>query len=160
LADAFNDYSDIRTSGIGPLHGKIEYGVSEKVGVGLSVNFVSSTFKFNDNAAAYNYSTNRTSVKFNFRVNYHFSPSEKFDPYVGVGFGYGDSRWKTESNDPDYNFDYSNPIPIGFETTLGARLFVTPRIGFYAEAGVAKSFVQFGLCFNVGSTGGGGDFRF
>ena len=36
-------------------------------------------------------------------------------------------------------------IPLAFETTFGARYLVTKNLGVYAEFGLAKAMLQFGL---------------
>jgi hypothetical protein len=36
-------------------------------------------------------------------------------------------------------------MPLGFESTLGARYMFTPNIGLYSEVGIAKAAFQFGL---------------
>ncbi|MBL0138904.1 MAG: hypothetical protein IPP86_10295 [Bacteroidetes bacterium] len=37
-----------------------------------------------------------------------------------------------------YDLSIFNPIPLGFETTVGARYYFTDNIGTYVEAGLVK----------------------
>lgn len=153
LFKSYEDYADFKVTGYGPLHLKFEYGISERVGIGLSINHVSSAVSYKDsslnsmgNMQTYDYKMKWNSTKFNARVNYHFSNSDVFDAYVGVGFGYGFSGAKWTTNDPDAdNLSFKSVLPIGFETTLGGRYYFSDQLGAYAEVGLAKSVVQFGL---------------
>ena len=120
---ALNTNNDFKVKGIGPLHLKYEYMVSDKVGIGASINF----------------------------VNYHFVSNDNLDVYFGVGAGYrgGKTTYTSVPNDPDFSFDTKIAIPVGMETTLGMRYFFTENIGAYTEIGLGKSLIQFGACFKI-----------
>ena len=146
----FEDEEGYKKSGIGPMHLKFEYGLSDKIGFGLVINYVNAgaswTHKnFTDNST-YTDDVDFTSIAFNVRMNIHFATTDKLDPYWGVGAGYRTGKWKYDSNDPLYEFSESNTfIPIGFETTLGMRYYVADMFAFYVELGFAKSLIQGGL---------------
>lgn len=150
---------------LGPIGVKYEYGVTEHIGIGLGVNYQSNDIDYVNTYTASNasgpytvtqyYDINRTSVSVLARMNLHFGDHKKLDPYWGFGIGYRYVNW-----DPDYSFTTTDPnvkniepsipdfpgmIPFGFETTFGVRYLFTPHVGAFAEAGIAKSFLQFGL---------------
>jgi hypothetical protein len=152
------DNLNFKATGFGPMHFKAEYGLSDKIGIGLSVNQVSFAANWEDQYEEYN-SSNGTyttvtykeklkysSTAINGRLNIHFGDSEKLDAYWGIGGGYKLSSWKFTSENPNRP-DESIPgfIPVSFETTFGVRYYFTPNIGFYSEIGYAKSIIQAGI---------------
>lgn len=150
----FNNEQNFKVTGYGPIHAKVEYGVSDRIGFGLSVNHVGAGISYTDvsNNNNYNYNLKWSSTKINARMNIHFSKSEKLDAYWGFGLGYGFGQSKWTSTDPNADFGSQglrNIFPFGFETTLGARYYLTPKLGLYAEVGPAKSLIQGGLCFKI-----------
>jgi hypothetical protein len=140
-------------SGLGPLHVKVEYGISDKIGIGLSINHVSTNFdaQYLDDIDNKNYfaNYNYNSTKFNLRTNFHFSNSDKLDAYWGFGVGYGIGSVGLSTNDPDLEEVDIDAGGLGLESTLGIRYFVTKNIGIYTEVGFAKSIIQFGLNYKL-----------
>ena len=136
---------------------KYEHAVSDHIGVdwiSLTLNGnclynYEKSYDANNNAVTYTESDSYSTYSILGRFNLHFGNLDKFDPFWGVGVGYRSGTWKYESNDPyginDLNI--SNPIPLGFETTIGARYYFTDNIGVYAETGIAKAVIQAGLNF-------------
>lgn len=151
----FDNYDGYTVSAFGPLHAKFEYAATDEIGIGLSVNHVSTTINYQDNAlstssAIYNYKFNISNTAFNVRINYHFLVENSLDLYTGVGFGYRIGSYKYSTNDPNFdagNASYNGTVlpPIGFETTIGMRYYFTELFGAYVEAGLAKSIIQGGL---------------
>ncbi len=133
--------------GFGPIAGKFEYAVSDKIGIGLSVNHINADVKYNSssNTETDQIAWNNTSVLG--RLNIHFSKSEKFDIFWGAGLGYRFGKWKFTYADNSNNIDESIPnvLPFGFETTFGVRYFFIENLGVYSEIGIAKAPLQFGL---------------
>lgn len=147
LFKIYEDENEYSLKGYGPIHLKYEHAVSDRIGLGLSINHVASSMSYR-NLNSYIYELNYSSTKFNARVNVHFASSDVFDAYWGIGAGYGTSTTKWTTGDPNSsNESFSNPIPIGLEATLGARYFFSENIGLYAEVGLAKSIVQGGFSF-------------
>jgi hypothetical protein len=144
---------NVKVSGFGPLHAKVEYGISDKIGIGLSINHVSTNVdaQYLDDIDNKNYfaNYNYNSTKFNLRTNFHFSNSDKLDAYWGFGVGYGIGSVGVSTNDPDLDEVDIDAGGLGFETTLGLRYFVTKDIGIYTEVGFAKSIIQFGLNYKL-----------
>jgi len=143
--------TDVVATGIGPLHLKGEYGLSDGVGIGLSVNYVSFGAKWrspdSSGTGFYTNTFSRSSLSVLGRINFHFGTTDKLDPYFGIGAGYRQATWKLTSTDPAYADDISAPgfSPFGFETTIGLRYYITKGFGLYTEMGIAKSVIQFGL---------------
>jgi hypothetical protein len=56
-------------------------------------------------------------------------------------------RWRPTNNDPSIDVDgeISTIIPFEFETTVVVRYFFIKNLGVYAELGIAKAPIQFGL---------------
>ncbi|SDJ90630.1 hypothetical protein SAMN05421823_101385 [Catalinimonas alkaloidigena] len=136
-------------TGVGPFFGKFEYGVSDRVGIGLNVAHVGVNVRYNEeyNGETYNYRVNWRNTSILGRVNIHFANTEKLDAFWGAGIGYRFGAWSYEDNNPDDSSE--NKIgalnPLGFETTIGVRYFFLENIGVYAEAGIAKAPLQFGV---------------
>jgi opacity protein-like surface antigen len=157
LFKTWENYTDYTLSGFGPVHIKGEYGVAEHFGLGLSVNYSNTKVVFVD--GTYNYTLKYNPLSVNLRGNVHFGSDEKFDPYLGIGVGYGSRKVQVQSSDPDVTtflgtaFNFFD-IPIGLEATLGARYYFTDNIGLYVEVGPAKSLVQLGLSFKLSSGSG------
>lgn len=140
--------------GFGPVHFRGEYGLSDNIGLGISVNFVSygvsytyqgynSVTKLNQD---YTDKIEVTSLSVMPRFNFHFAVSNQLDPYWGIGAGYKINSYKFSSTDPTAPPEtMPGSIPVGFETTVGMRFYFTENIGVYAEIGLAKSLIQGGL---------------
>jgi opacity protein-like surface antigen len=150
----FNTYSGnigYKYSGTGPLFAKFEYGISDKVGFGVNVNHIGANITYNEegsNGETYQSKLNWKNTSVLARLNLHFSRSEKLDAYWGAGLGYRFGGWKYSDNDPnsvDSNYEFKTVIPFGFETTIGVRYYIVEHVGIYAEAGIAKAPLQFGL---------------
>ena len=150
LINSGSGSTDIKATGIGPLHFKGEYGLSDKIGFGVSVNYISFGAKWTSydatGAIPFSNSFNRTSLSVLARLNIHFATSGKLDPYWGIGAGYRSATYTFTTNDPN-NASHSAPAlsPVGFETTIGLRYYITPLLGLYTEIGIAKSVIQVGL---------------
>lgn len=153
LFNTYNEYTDFKVAGFGPMHIKYEYGVSDKIGIGVSVNIVTFKVAWTEDAYGpndtkrYEHRIKSSAYSILARLNTHFATQEKIDPYWGFGIGYSGRKYANSSDDPNYTADitFKNLIPIGFESTLGCRFFFTDIIGAYIEVGFSKSIVQGGL---------------
>lgn len=151
---AFKDELAYSTIGFGPLHFKGEYGVSDNIGLGLSVNYVSmgASWEFNtidtlNNSVTSNYKLKRSAINFLPRLNVHFGVSEKFDAFWGIGMGFNTATWTIDFDDDSFIFSIPGGFPVGFETTFGMRYYFVDFIGLYMEIGYAKAPLQGGLVF-------------
>ena len=148
----FNTFSsgmgntDFKMKSFGPVFGKFEYAVSDKVGIGVNIAHIGINATYNTDGGKYQYTVNWNNTSALARINLHFAKSEKFDAYWGAGLGYRFGKWKFEDNDPDSDVQVAPSVnPFGFETTIGARYYFIPNLGVSAEAGIAKAPIQFGL---------------
>lgn len=155
LFKTWESYSDYKVTGFGPMHVKYEYGVSDKIGIGASVNIVNFKVAWTDipyssldSTANYEHRVKSSAYSILARMNIHFATQAKIDPYWGFGLGYSGRKYTYETDDPNYpedNFSLTNLIPLGFETTIGCRFYFTDNIGAYIETGFSKSIIQGGL---------------
>jgi outer membrane protein W len=148
-----------KLSSLGPIGVTYEYGVADKISVGLQIAYgtIKNVTTDKDGLGAgkdYIFTQKMNQVSAIARVNYHFSSSEKFDAYGGLGLGYGNFKFTTTSNDPTDNaadfalFSIKVPGALGITGQLGAKYYFSSNIGAYAEIGyLAGSFAQLGLTF-------------
>jgi outer membrane protein W len=142
-------------SALGPIGVTYEYGVSSKFSVGAQVAY--STMKNvvteKDGISAgkdYIETQKLNQLSVIFRGNYHFGKGPKFDPYAGLGLGYGNFKYTVSDNDPSNTFNLGLSVPGAFGITgqLGAKYYFSDNIGAYAEVGyLAGSFAQVGVSF-------------
>jgi len=141
LLSTYQSQANYKATSLGPLFGKFEYAVSDKVGIGLNVAHFGISASYTENGQNEKFTWRNTSVLA--RLNLHFSKSDKFDAYWGAGLGYRFGSWKWES--AGSKSTTPSIIPFGFETTVGARYYFIPNLGIYAELGIAKAPIQAGL---------------
>ena len=158
-ADFAGSGTDYKATGFGPLHGRFEFGLTDRFGLGVSINFVTYGAKWTDVNGIYNsttglyttgnYEIKTTALAFLVRGNRHWDVNDKVDIFSGFGIGYGSRKTTLTSNDPNWIDDntttYENLIPIAFEWTLGMRYYFNDNIGFYIEGGYAKDILQGGI---------------
>ncbi|OGS72530.1 MAG: hypothetical protein A3F91_10110 [Flavobacteria bacterium RIFCSPLOWO2_12_FULL_35_11] len=155
----YSDYDNYKASGLGPLHFKAEYALSEIISLGLSVNYVNARAEWTNHYSTYSgqyFETGYTQGKyFNSlsvlgRMNFHFLTTKNLDPYLGFGIGYRSGKTEYYSNDPYFDEYYDKTIlPIGCEFSMGLRVFFTPNIGLFTEFGLTKSLIQGGLAIKI-----------
>jgi opacity protein-like surface antigen len=140
----------------GPVYAKFEVGVCKHLGLGLNFAWASNTWESaeldyqGENQIEYKKFNNRTTYSILFRVNAHFGPFKKFDPYVGAGIGFRDSRVNFHiENAADSSGVYDLPATLGWEIDVGLRYYVTPWLAAYAEIGLSKSLIQTGIVFSI-----------
>ena len=153
----YYDFDAFTYSASGPIHFKGEYGLSDKIGIGLSINYISGNAFWNDTYVPSTGQLTNPAGRWDFslwsillRMNLHFAPKKKLDPYVGIGAGYRQENWRFLSPYPLlspappslYSPTY---LPWGFETTVGLRYCFTNNIGIYTEIGFAKAIIQGGI---------------
>ena len=163
VLSTYNANTNFTSSSMGPIYIKGEYGVSDLIGIGLNVAYAKASLSYDDIYTGFDGNFNQvtytdkwnlsyTTMSILMRMNFHFiHDNEKLDWYAGFGLGYRTGTWteSATSNNPSFtNSSVSTPnlIPFGFEMTTGIRYFFTPNVGAYAEAGIAKSPLQLGLC--------------
>ena len=143
LFKTYEDMGDYKYSGVGPIFAKFEYGVSDKIGFGLNIAHIGANVTYGTGTEKTEIDWKNTSALL--RMNIHFSKSDKLDAYWGTGLGYRFGSWKFSYEGGNGNEEIPNVLPLGFETTIGVRYFFVEHVGIYAEAGIAKAPIQFGL---------------
>lgn len=108
----------------------------------------------------YNYSEKWTYWILGFRSAYHwnFTSNDKFDPYAGLMLGYYVLNYSYTSNDPNYNRpgdpyygyygnNYNNYMALSL--FLGARYYVSSKVGFWGELGWGYTTLALGVNFKL-----------
>jgi len=145
------------SSGVG-FNASFEHALNEHWGIGLTFSYASSSlssktvtpydsFGTGNNNAGQIYSYNSTETDkytvsilgFTVRGYYHFATSAKFDPYVGIGLGYGKvtSSFTSTITPPIPGY---TPVEPGLSISaamggvfVGARYYFAGPIGIWAE---------------------------
>ncbi|MCX8471742.1 MAG: hypothetical protein RLZZ118_151 [Bacteroidota bacterium] len=147
LATNYPTSENFRAGGFGVLHIKYEYAFVNKWTIGLSSNIDYTNIKHTANNI--DYTSSKTAIALNVRVNRYLVHSERVGIYSGIGVGY--SSIATGGNDNYFELQkiVNQILPIAFEATAGAKIFVTENIGLFAEVGYAKDIFQFGATFRL-----------
>jgi outer membrane protein W len=144
-------------SATGPIGLTYEYGVADKISFGGQVAYstmknVTTTVNGLGTGKDYVATSKLDQLSVIVRGNYHMGSSAKFDPYVGLGLGYGNFKFTTTTNDPTDTpadlalFTINVPGAFGITGQLGAKYYFSSSIGAYAEIGyLAGSFAQIGI---------------
>lgn len=149
------DYTNVSFSGFGPLLFKAEYGLSQKIGLGLTGGYstmsVGYTYKdwdiYQNQKIDYHAKLTWSSPSVGARFNFHFATEEKLDPYFGFGLGWTGHKFRY-SDDSPWSDHYPSPGFGGlyFTMGIGLRYYFTDNIGFYTELGWDKtSLLQAGI---------------
>jgi hypothetical protein len=163
FTSTYSNYSNAKNVSIGPVGGRIEYMLTERIGVGLngSYSHTAINYLFDDmnGAGPLPYSVVINRFRIMPRFNFHIGKSSKFDPYVAGGIGYynrtvvfsplNPANGYADPNTgdpfgPDWPFE-PLLIPVALEAKFGMRYFFTDRIGFGAEVGFGGPLATFGL---------------
>ena len=145
----------------GPFHFRGEYGLTNKIGIGISMNYdnYGGTMKEvhtinHSNGITEYYTSQKTTSSFTglIRFNYHFATTKKLDPYLAVGGGFRTTTNSFTTNDPNGSLSQYNlitisrtPSNISFESLVGLKYYFSKNIGIYSEIGISKSVIQIGL---------------
>ena len=147
LAGAFSG-GNYKVSTKGPVALVYEYGAAENISVGVSFGYSQVKGDYKDTSYPEdNYTETLTNISALARANYHFGQSDKFDPYLGIGLGYYNFKYKyKDAQGGTDNTTFAVPGAFGFSGQLGAKYYFSPAFGVYAEIGyVGGSIAQVGL---------------
>lgn len=157
--DLYENETGFSVKGFGPVVAKYEYGLSEKVGIGLAVGYGGATVSWRDDYSVYNEATGQYDIKtYSYeyknnkitgtaRINWHLGDHDKIDPYIGVGLGFKSNRFKlstTDSNFDEGTLDFKG-VPMSMSASFGCRFYFTDNIGAFIELGMGHGFAQGGL---------------
>ena len=146
-------FTGSKVSATGPVVGGFEYGVSERIGIGLQLGYgnvknVSTDPGANSNGGDLITTEKLSSFQVLARGNYHLGHSASFDPYLGLGLGYGNFKYEVTDNDSQQEPQtfFAVPSSLLISGVLGAKYYFATNIGVYAEVGyVTGSYLQVGL---------------
>jgi hypothetical protein len=140
---------------MGPIGVKGEYLISDKMGVGLDINYSNSWVSWTEENSIYNSSTGLYSdgnykvlvprIAIMPRFYYHFLNKDKFEMYGSAALGYKSTSFKYTSNDPTWNETDMSVVPIGERIAVGGRFFFTDNIGINFEFGIGGALLTAGL---------------
>ncbi len=142
---------DLKIGGIGPVGGRFEYLLSDKVGLGLDVVYNSASLSWREVSSVYNpVTTNYDPVTYDYKAstskigalvtfNFHFVDNDNLDVAGVLGAGYSNRSFKYESSDPNYTGgSVSGLIPVGFKLGAIMRYFFTDNIGMNVGIGFGQ----------------------
>jgi hypothetical protein len=143
----------------GPFGIKAEYMISNKMGIGLDINYASSWVQWTETGNVYNASTGLYTdgtykvtvprVGIMPRFYYHFLNHKHFEMYGSAAIGYKSTAFKYTSNDPTWAENDMSVIPLGYRMALGGRLFFTDNIGLNFEFGIGGALLTAGLAVKI-----------
>lgn len=134
---------DLKMTGLGPLGGRIEYLLTDKVGLGLDVVYNSAGIEykefdsFDNKTYEYDFTTNKIGALVTF--NFHFVDNDKLDVAGIVGAGYSNRTFSFTSTDPNYlESSVSGIIPVGFKLGAIMRYYFSDNIGMNLGIGIGQ----------------------
>lgn len=134
---------NVEFNSFGPGAVKFEYLVTDKIGVGLEVNYANSSMKYSerdeDSGNTYDYEISVPRLRIMPKFNFHFGRSDSFDGYFSVGAGYKSSHIEVTSTEPDYDENSNTSLSLGktaFRLAVGGRYFFSDLIGANLEIGL------------------------
>jgi hypothetical protein len=139
LAVTNTSSNDVKVNTMGPVGGSFAFMVSDHIGVGLDVNFTDVSVDWNSvdsSGVGYSYTVGASTLRVMPRFDFHFSGSDVFDAYFGVGAGYRSRTYYVESTDPNYDYDIPGALPSALRLAVGGTYFLSDNIGLNMEFGL------------------------
>ena len=144
---------NVNIGGIGPIGFRGEYMVTDKIGMGIDVNYTNTYVQWTDGVSGtvYNYEITVPRFRAMGKFNFHFTDSDVFDAYGSVGAGYSSFKYKLVTNDPSYTItEQTSLIPVSFRLAVGGRYFFTDNIGANLEFGLGGgAIIHMGLSYKL-----------
>ena len=137
IYDIYEFNSGYTSSGFGPINFKYEHALTDQIGLGASVSFLTYKNAW-ETGSGFEEVYKGSLFALLVRGNYHFATGDKLDPYVGIGIGYMGLNFEYYNDDPDYvddGFSFDFGSPFGYSGSIGARYYFTDMLGAYAEIG-------------------------
>lgn len=130
-----------------PVSVSYEYGVNDKIGVGIYAGYTASTFDY----ASFGFTGDAPTIDFTYlmiaaRGSYHFKLIDNFDTYVGLMVGYNAAT--IDFNADDFPAEFEPAFDVGgvlYGFHAGARYHFTDNLGAFLEIGYGVSAVNLGL---------------
>ncbi len=135
----YSSSPNYKSSTVGPLGVYFERGITDNIGVGVSVNYLRNTASYDMIGTAIDMNISQLAVAV--RGAYHFKLSnDKFDPYAGAGLAYRNFSYTSSSSSTNFSFG----SPVGIQAFAGSRYFFTNNIAAFAEIGYGVSYLNIG----------------
>ncbi|TCC98393.1 outer membrane beta-barrel protein [Pedobacter hiemivivus] len=138
--------SGLKTS-IPAIQARYEFSVTDKISAGVVLGYSSAKYDYpgieyddemiGSSSLSYNY------LLAGVRGNYHFSTSEKFDPYVGATLGYNAVSVSEDDDDEISGADGK----VLFGAQVGANYYFSKKIGAWADVGYGLGYINLGIVF-------------
>lgn len=148
-------------SSVGPLGGRVEVMVSNRIGLGVDVLFAESGLDFTTTGpdpngeggtAEYSYAITVKRPRVLGRLNVHLMDNRFLDPYFVVGLGYNGTKAIIQTDDPIFNAqDFNLPfsLPVAARVGFGMRVMVLKFLGVGAEIGIGGPLVTGGVTLKI-----------
>lgn len=154
---------NLKTSYLGPIGGRVEYMIDDKISIGLESNYTKRVAEWTDEntESVYNpttdeYETSTSSVDYTLtqsiirimvRTNYFFVNEEKYQIGFSNSLGYRMVRWDFKPFD-DYYTDILtlSTWPLAYRGAFNLHYYFIPNLGINAEIGFSGgAYVNAGL---------------
>jgi opacity protein-like surface antigen len=158
IFEYYEDEADFDITGYGPVLLKYEYGLSDKVGVGLALGYGGANVSWTGEKTesvngevvnrTYKYEYKQSKLTTVARLNWHLGDHDKIDPYIGLGLGFKTNRFKLSSDDKNFDdseIKFGGLFPMSMSASFGCRFYFTDNIGAFIELGMGHGFAQGGL---------------
>ena len=136
-------------SNFGPLSLRGEFLLSNRIGVGIDMNYRRFIFtgEYTDGTEIYSDRYKNVRIRLMARMNIHFLRSENIDFYSGIGIGYNIVSIDFSTTNPSSNPDFTYK-PMAFRLSLGFRYFFDDNWGVGTEIGIGGgSLANIGICY-------------
>ena len=149
-AQTFDEGTSIIQAGISvwgtfglPISASYEYGISEKIGVGVFAGYAGKT-----ESVAFLGDVKYTYALFGVRGNYHFFQSDKIDAYGGLILGYNSASvtYPNGNGFPGYT-PTASAVFLGGQ--IGGRYYFTDSFAAFAELGYGLGYLNVGLAYKL-----------
>ncbi|MFT7344793.1 MAG: hypothetical protein ACI9XP_001382 [Lentimonas sp.] len=144
------------TTGFGPIGGRFEYLITEKIGLGFETAFTKaesittySSSDMNGDPTTESVMYSQTKIGFMPAIFVHFVDNDQWDVFFEGGMGYKiNNRTFDFSESTIATEEIKSVIPISARVAIGARYYITPNFAVNAQFGVGNSGVlQGGLTY-------------
>lgn len=131
-----------KSSNLGPLGAYYERGVTDNIGVGVSINYLRNSASYTMINTPVDMTISQLAIAV--RGAYHFKFSnKKLDPYAGAGLAYRNFSYKSSISSINFSFG----SPVGIQAFAGSRYFFTDNLAAFAEVGYGVSYLNIGGTF-------------
>lgn len=127
------------------LGGKVEYMVSDKIGLGAIFTYADTHGDYQDSTGGMWYTAGIKKMRILGAMNFHFATTSSVDPYFVIGAGYKQTTFFDTS--PNGGSWAPNLLPVAIRVGVGMHYYFTDFMGINAEVGIGGPIMQGGLSF-------------